>query len=175
MFNPRGKTVQQRNSDYSPRFCGNYRHEENRHIETMDSELTMQDHRVSPTRRSNLVYELSIVRSPNSSMSRKDPDMRSMRWRPFYPNPPLQTSTLQSRTTMPTPSTHVPILRCSTQGNRPGWNSHRCYQTPSKRQYGDPRNPTLNNQNPKTTINVQCHIQLLNCAKNKPATLAAIH
>jgi hypothetical protein len=57
-----------------------------------------------------------------------------------------------------------------------GCNSHHRYQTPSKRQYGGPGNPTLNNnQNPKTTSNVQCHIQLLNCAKNKPATLAAFH
>jgi hypothetical protein len=76
MVNSRGKTAQQRNSDYSPRFCGNYRHEENRHIKTMDSELTMQDHRVSPTQRSNPIHELSIVRSPNSSMSRNDPGMR---------------------------------------------------------------------------------------------------
>jgi hypothetical protein len=57
-----------------------------------------------------------------------------------------------------------------------GWNSHHCYQTPSKRQYRDTGNPTLNNnQNPKTTSNVQCHIKLLNCPKNKPVTLAAIH
>jgi hypothetical protein len=117
MVNSRGKTVQQRNSDYSPRFCGNYRPEENRHIKTMDSEFTMQDHRVSPTQRSNPIHKLSIIRSPNSFMSRNDFDMCSMRWRPLYPNLPLQTSTLQSRATVPAPSTHVPILRYSTQGN----------------------------------------------------------
>jgi hypothetical protein len=118
MVNSRGKMVRQRDSVYSPGFCGNHRHEENRHIETMDSELAMQDHRVSPAQRSNLMHELSIVRPPNTSMSRNGPDMRSMRWRPLYPNPPLQISTLQSRTTMPEPSTHVPILQYSTQGNR---------------------------------------------------------